>query len=238
MRGWWAIAKREYAGFFRLPLGWVVMALFLCLSGFVFGARSLEPGTPASMREFFSLWWGLMIVIAPAISMRLLADEYRGGTIEPLMAAPVGETALVAGKFAAAVAYLVTALVPTLGYAGLLMLLARVDPGPIVAGYAGVVLLGVYYLAVGTFVSSLTSNQTLAFLGTLFMLLGVEIGAGLLAGLAPEPVDGWLLGLSANQRLIDFARGLIEPGNVVFFLAASVWFLSLAVAALKARRWR
>lgn len=234
----WSIAKRDYAGFFRLPLGWVVAALFLALSGFAFGRNTLNPGALASMRDFFALWWSLLLIVAPAISMRLLAEEFRTGTAEPLLAAPVSETAIVTGKFLAAGLYLATALAPTLIYVILLLTLARPDPGPILAGYAGVALLGLYYLAVGTFISSLTANQTLAFLGTLFLLLALEVAPGLLSAQAPAPLDAILLGLSANQRLVDFARGLIEPASVVFFLAAITWFLTLATISLKARRWR
>jgi ABC-2 type transport system permease protein len=236
--GAWAIARRDFAGFFRLPLGWVVMALFLALSGFVFGRNSLTPGEPASMREFFSLWWSLLLIVSPAISMRLLSEEFRTGTIEPLAAAPVSETAVVAGKFAAALGYLVAALAPTTLYAVILLVLAGPDPGPIVAGYAGVLLLGAYYLAVGLFISALTGSQTLAFLGALFTLLALEVGVGLLAAMTPAPWSERLLALSANNRLIDFARGLIDTGHVVFFVAAVAWFLTLAVVALKARRWR
>lgn len=238
MSAFWAIAKREYASMFRLPLGWVVIALFLFLSGLFFSRSSITPGEPATMREFFSLWWSLLLVVAPAVSMRLLSEEFRTGTVESLLTAPADEAAIAAGKFAAAAAFLLTALLPTGVYVGLLFALARPDFGPIFTGYLGVLLLGGYYLAVGTLISSLTSSQTLAFLATMFALLLTEVGAGMLGAIAPAPLDRFLLGVSANNRLVDFARGLIDTSHVVFFLAIIAWCLAMTAVSLKVRRWQ
>lgn len=241
----WAIAAREYGSFFRVPLGWVVIALFLFLSGLVFSFRMLNPGEPASMREFFATWWSLLIVIAPAISMRLLSEELRAGTVEPLLTSPVSELAVVAGKYLAAVGFLVTALLPTLAYVWLLSMLARPDLGPVLAGYLGILLLGMLYLAVGTLLSTLTSSQTLAFLSTLFVLVAIEFVLTAVEAVAAQmgvtikpPWDQLLLGLSANARLGDFAKGVIDTSHVVFFLAASLWFVVMAAVVLRMRRWR
>lgn len=234
----WAVFAREYAGFFRVPLGWVLMALFLFLSGLVFTRSALVPGEPATMREFFSAWWGLLIVIAPAVSMRLFSEELRSGTIEGLMTAPLPEVIIVGGKFLAAAAFLVTALAPTLVYPIILEWLARPDHGPVAAGYLGVLLVGMLYLAVGTWISALTSSQTLAFLATLFLLLLTELAAARLAAMVSEPWNHALLALSPSARITDFARGLIDTGHIAYFLAATIWFLALAALTLKARRWR
>lgn len=234
----WTIATREYASFFRVPLGWVVVALFLALSGAVFSGRGFAPGAPATMRAFFETWWTLLVIVAPAISMRLFSDELRTGTIEPLLTAPVAEAAVVVGKYVGAVMFLLTLLAPTLLYVVLLASISRPDMGPIVAGYVGVVLLGMLYLAVGCLASSLTSSQTLAFLGTFFALFIFEVLALVAAPAAPEGVRKFLYALSVNQRMGDFARGLIDTGHVVYFLAASAWFLGLASVVMESRRWR
>lgn len=234
----WTIATREYASFFRVPLGWVVVALFLALSGAVFTGRAFGPGQPATMRAFFETWWTLLVIVAPAISMRLFSDELRTGTIEPLLTAPVAEASVVVGKYLGGVMFLLTLLAPTLVYVILLATLSRPDMGPIVAGYAGVILLGMLYLAVGCLASSLTSSQTLAFLGTFFALFIFEILALVAAPAAPEGIRTFLYSLSVNQRMADFARGLIDTGHVVFFLAASGWFLALASVVMETRRWR
>lgn len=234
----WTIATREYASFFRVPLGWVVVALFLALSGAVFTGRGFSPGQPATMRAFFETWWTLLVIVAPAISMRLFSDELRTGTIEPLLTAPIAEAAVVVGKYVGAVMFLLTLLAPTLLYVVLLSSISRPDLGPIIAGYVGVVLLGMLYLAVGCLASSLTSSQTLAFLGAFFALFIFEVLALVVAPEAPEAIRKFLYSLSVNQRMGDFARGLIDTGHVVYFIAASAWFLALASIVMETRRWR
>jgi ABC-2 type transport system permease protein len=238
IRSTWAVARREYASFFRTPLGWVVLALFLLLSGYVFSRFTIQPGLPASMRDFFALWWRILIIITPAISMRLFSEEHRSGTIDPLMTSPAPEVSIVLGKYAGAVAFLLTCLAPTLIYAGVLLQMARPDPGPIIAGYLGVILLGMVQLAVGLLASLLTSSQTLAFLSTLFVLIGVEAMSTVLASAAPAPLDAVLLSLSTDLRIADFARGVLDTTHVAFFVIVSGWLLSVATLVLRARRWR
>jgi ABC-2 type transport system permease protein len=234
----WNIAKREFASFFRTPLGWVVMALFLLLSGFIFWRFSLVPGQPASMREFFTFWWRVLMVISPAISMRLVSEEIRSGTIDTLLTSPAGEISLVLGKYFGAVAFLVACLLPTTLYALILIILAKPDTGPIFAGYSGVLLLGMLQLAIGLLYSSLTASQTLAFLATLFTLVLVEVAAVSGATFLKEPFSSVALSMSIDLRISDFAKGLIDTAHVVFFLVASLWMLSLSSLVLRARRWR
>jgi ABC-2 type transport system permease protein len=233
-----AIARRELASFFRIPLGWIVTALFLFLSAIAFFQHSLEPGRAATLQEFFTMWWSLLSVIAPAISMRLLAEETRAGTIEPLMSSPASEVAIAAGKYLGAVAFLVLCLAPTLVFPGVLLSLSRPDVGPIIAGYLGMILLGMAYLAVGLLFSALTSSQTLAFLGTILTLILLERGATEAAAYLPEPWDSVASALSMGVRLADFAKGLIDTRHIVFFLGVSAWFVLMAALVLRIRRWR
>lgn len=238
MRGTLVIAKRELAAFFRVPLGWVVMALFLFLSGFVFVGFSLQPGAPATMRDFFSFWWRVMVVVSPAVSMRLLAEEHRTGTIDPLLSSPVTEISVVVGKFLGAFGFLCVCLAPTLVYAAVLLKLAGPDPGPIFAGYMGVLLLGAFQLALGLLFSALTSSQTLAFLATLVTLLVIEAGAAYAPRLLPQPWDQLPQALSTDRRIADFAKGVIDTAHVAFFLIVTVWLCGLAALVLRTRRWR
>lgn len=238
MRGTLVIAKRELAAFFRVPLGWVVMALFLFLSGFVFVRFSLQPGTPATMRDFFSFWWRVLVVVSPAISMRLLAEEHRTGTIDPLLSSPVSELSVVAGKFLGALGFLCVCLAPTLVYAVILLALAKPDPGPIFAGYLGIVLLGAFQLSLGLLFSSLTSSQTLAFLATLVTLLVLEAGAAFGAQWLGSPWDQVPLALSMDLRIADFAKGVIDTTHIAFFIVVTVWLCGLSAVILRTRRWR
>ncbi len=238
MRALGAILWREYASFFRLPLGWVVVALFLCLSGVFFMEGAVRPGSPATMREFFAVWWGLLLFLAPAVSMRLFSEELRSGTIETMLGAPVSEAVLVAGKYLAGVAFLLTMLAPTLVYVGVLEWLSRPDYGPVASGYLGLVLLSMLYLAVGTLASATTASQTLAFLGTLVVLLMLDVLPRQVAGHLPERAAQTLIAFSPSQRARDFYQGLIDTAHIAYFLLACVWVLAIATVVLQSRRWR
>jgi ABC-2 type transport system permease protein len=234
------IASREVASFFRLPVGWVVIALYLLLTGMVFAWIVLRPGDPATLRAFFSVSAWLLLPVAPAISMRLLSEEIRSGTLEPLMTSPVSDAAIVLGKYLAALAFLVLMIAPTAIYAAILFSVSdpRPDPGPILAGYLSLLLVGAAYLAVGLLASALTSNQTLAFLGTLLFLLLLLMLSTLDRSLDLPAADRLIYALSIQRRINDFARGLIDTSHIVFFVAWSVWFVVMAIVAVQMRRWK
>jgi ABC-2 type transport system permease protein len=233
------IAEREFASMFRLPVGWVVIALYLLLTGLVFAVQVLIPGEPASMRGFFGWANWLLLPIAPAISMRLLSEEYRSGTIEALMTAPVSDAWVVIGKYVGGLAFILAMLAPTLVY---VLVLTRVsspapDFGPILAGYLSLALVGALYLAIGLLVSSLTSNQTLAFIGTMLGLV-IFLLITETASWAPDWLGEALRFVSIPRRISDFARGVIDTSHIIFFASATLWFLVLAHVSLESRRWR
>ena len=234
-----AIATRELSSYFRTPVGWVVTALYVTLSSIVFAFMVLGPAEPASLRPFFGLSGWLLMFLAPAVSMRLMADEYRSGSIEALMTAPVSDWVVIAGKYIGAVAFLAIMLLPTLIYPATLEWLADPDYGPMLAGYLGLALSGMLYLAAGMLFSTLTSSQTLAFLGTLLTLLLIRLTtAEGIAQRAPAPWSDALFAISIDVRLSDFARGAISTGDAAFFIIASAWLMVLSVIALQSRRWR
>lgn len=234
-----AIARRELASMFRLPVGWVVIALFLLLTAAVV-ALGIAPGRPASLREFFEVSAWLLMPVAPAVSMRLFAEEHRTGTDEMLLTAPATEAAIVLGKFAGALAFLLCMLAPTLAYPAVIFALADPTPdlGPVASGYALLILQGALYLAIGTAVSSMTSNQTLAYLATLFPILALLLLGQVAADALPEILRPVHEALQIGRRASDFARGIVDTSDLVFFLAASLWCLALAHASLEWRRWR
>jgi ABC-2 type transport system permease protein len=239
VRSLWAIALREFRSFFRIPLGWVAVALYLFLAGVIFAERILIPGEPSSLRYFFGVSGFLLLPVIPAISMRLFSEEYKSGTIEPLMTSPVGDASIVLGKFLGAAMFLGAMVLPTLVYATVLMVVSdpKPDPGPIVAGYLSLVLLGLLYLAVGTLASALTANQTLAFLGTFLFLLVYTLLTSDVVGLPPAAAR-WAAELSLGPKLVDFAKGVIDTAHVAFFLSGMMFFLLLAYVAVQTRRWR
>jgi len=237
-----AIATREVGSLLRLPVGWIVIALFVFLSAVIFVNGTLIPGQPATMRYFFASASWMLIPVAPAISMRLISEELRSGTIEPLRTAPLSDSAVVWGKFIGAVAFLGLMLAPTLALVAVLVAVGdpKPDPGPIVAGYLALILVGMLYLSIGLLASTLTSSQTLAFLGTLMFLILMMVLSGIVAtsGGVPEWLGRALVAIGVQGRVRDMAKGVVDTGSVAFFIGASAWFVLLASAALSSRRWR
>ena len=238
MRRITAIAAREVGAFYRLPLGWVVTALYLLLAGGVFAVFVLRPAEPASLRPFFALSDWLLLFVAPAISMRLLSEELRTGTIEGLLSAPVSDWEVVLGKYLGAAGFLAAMFAPTLVYVLVLEAVSSPDYGPILSGYLGMALVGLLYLSIGMLASSLTSNQTVAFLTTLFFLLLLRFATVQGATMVGEPWSQLLFALSIDLRMEGFAKGVIDTGDAAALLCASVWFIVLTVVSVESRRWR
>lgn len=238
MIGLLAITKREAGSYFRTSIGWVVIALFLLLAGALTVGATFMPGSPASLRMFFSVAHWVLLVMAPAIAMRLVAEERRAGTIEPLLAAPVSEWTVVIGKYLGAVLFLLATLAPTLVYVALLEAVADPDMGPIIAGYCGLVLAGMLYIAGGLLASCLTHSQVIAYLATLIASILLLYITGVGAQALGPPFDGYLYALSIQLRIDDFAKGVIDTAHIVYFLAVSAWLVVLAAVSLEFRRWR
>lgn len=234
------LARRELGSMFRTPVGWIVIALYLFLTGLVFATNTLVPGDPATMRYFFGASALLLIPIAPAVSMRLFAEEYRTGTIEVLGTTAIGPWTLATGKLLGAAAFLLLMLAPTLVYPALLAVFSdpMPDPGPILTGYLGLILVGTLYLAIGQVASALSASQTLAFLATLMLLVLISFASTQLAARAPAPFDAALLELSIDRRVRDFSIGILDTAHLAFFISAISLFVTLGACVVAMRRWR
>ncbi|MCX5690834.1 MAG: ABC transporter permease [Planctomycetota bacterium] len=233
------IAMRELGSYVRQPAGWIIVALYLLLSGLVFCSSTLVPGRPATLRDFFALSGWLLLPVVPAVSMRLMAEELRSGTIENLLTAPVSSWSLVLGKYLGAMLFLLAMLLPTLIYPILLFAWSAPTPvlGPVISGYVCLVLLGGIYLGIGLLASCLTANATLAFMMTLFAILGV-LFAPSAADIAPAPLKPLLASLSLSTRIADFSRGVLDTAHISVFAIASVVLVVASVAVMEVRRWR
>jgi ABC-2 type transport system permease protein len=239
------IAARELRAYFYSPLGYVVMAVFLLLQGIAFyllmSALS-QPGAPpgAVMQFFFSsiFFWISAIGLAPAVTMRLIAEERRSGTLEPLLTAPVTSTEVVLGKYLAALGYFVALWVPTLIYVAVLRGYADARPewGPIAAGYLGVLLVGSVFLAVGLLASAMTRNQLVAF------ILAFVFGWGLLfvgwfeSFASTETLKGAFRYMHLLRQMDDFGRGIVDTRHLAFLLSITGFALFATVKVLDSRR--
>jgi ABC-2 type transport system permease protein len=247
MRKVLTLASRELSGYFLSPMAYLIVALFLVFASIVvFSGLSVppfnidaifQPGGQASLRPLFTVMGWAMVVVAPLLTMRLLSEEYRSGTIEPLMTAPVTETQIVLGKFLAVFGFYLVLLATTVVYLLLLIAFGEPDGGVAAMGYLGLVLAGAAFLAVGLFASALTAYQILAGLLGIAMLGALLVLTQLLVMYGPEPVSQVAARLSAMNYFDDFSRGLFDTRGVVFFLSATALFLFLSVKTLELRRW-
>jgi ABC-2 type transport system permease protein len=232
------IARRELASYFYSPIAYVAMTLFLLATGALFWG-DFRPGQPVGMRTIFDWMVWLLVFVIPVLSMGLLAQEWATGTFETLMTAPLTETQVVLGKFAGAMLFFVFLLAPTLLYVAMLALNGRPDLGPIFAGYLGILLVGALFSAIGLFCSSLTRSQVVAAVAAAAVLFVVTIVPWWAE--TRTPLSGFWR-TAADQgvfsRYADFSKGIIDFGNVVFFVVTSAVFLFLTVKVVESRRWK
>jgi len=227
---------RELHTYFLSPVAYVVIALFLALSGYLF-ALILINGHEASLRGLISNVSVLFLFIVPAISMRLMAEEQRTGTVELLLTNPVQEWEIVTGKFLASVLLLVIMLALTLLYPLFLFVFGNPDKGPIITGYLGVVLQAAAFLAVGLFASSLTQNQIVAAIiaFALLLVLWLSDNFGQVLGGTVGAIVSYT---SVINHFQSFPQGVIQTNDVIYYLTLIVAGIVLSTLVLQSRRYR
>jgi gliding motility-associated transport system permease protein len=238
------ICRRELHSLFGSFIAWVLIAVFLVLSGYffysdlvffvLFGGFTLPTGLWQFV--FIDMRFVAMLVL-PLATMRLFAEEKRLGTMELLWTYPVRDGEIVAGKFLAAWIFFLIMLAPTVLNPIVFYRLHPFDIGPLVGAYVGMILLGTAFIACGMFVSSLTEHQVLSAMGTYgilvlfwFVTWNEEI--------ANQTVVRLLLGLSLFDHFYNFSRGVIDTRSVVYFVLFTALFLFLTWQSLVSRTWR
>jgi ABC-2 type transport system permease protein len=238
MRNVAALTQRELMSTFFSPVAYIVAAIFLLATGYLFMTQTLIEGAEATTRMLLdSMAWVLVFAI-PLLTMRALAEEYSSGTIEALMTAPVTDVEVVLGKFFGVFVFYLALIVTTLVHVILLLKFGGGDLPAIGYGYFGLLLLGALYVAVGIFASSLTRHQLLAAL----------LGMGFLSifTLLVDAFAGWKGGtwrsvlsyINIFYHFQDFSKGILDTKAILFFISGTVFFLFLAVKTLESRRWR
>jgi len=231
------IAGKELRSYFVSPVAYVIVAFWLVATGFFFW-RSVDVSSEASLRDVFSVVTILLLLISPALTMRLLAEESRTGTLELLLTAPVRDWSVVIGKFLGALGLYAVMIGLTLFYPILLMLLGgNPDWGPIWSGYLGLLLLGMSFLAVGLFASSLTSNQMVSAV-IAFVILLILFVISQVAGSVSSGVGDFLSKFSLTDHFDSFPRGIIDLKDVVFYLTFTAVVLFFTIQVVEGRRYR
>ena len=231
-----AIFRRELAGYFGQPLAYIVLTIFMVLLALpTLLLQDVILAEVASMKVPF-FWTGVaFLFLIPALTMRLIAEERRTGSLELITTLPITATQLVLGKWLAAVVMVAVALLLTTSFPIALGVLGSLDPYTVVAGYLGLLLLGSAFAAVGIAASAVTRYQILAFL-VAFGILAVPFALGY----ALEAVDLRYLGivqyLTFEYHFANLARGVLDTRSFVFFGGVIVLGLRTAVLVLQARR--
>lgn len=251
----WPIFKKEMRLYFTTPIAYVVLTVFLLIVGWFFASifdffaqaslrTMMNPGlggdlnvTDGVLRPLFSNISVIMLFFLPFLTMRLFAEERRSGSIELLLTYPLRDGAVLLGKYLAALSLYALMLALTLAYPLICAYFARLDWGPVLTGYLGLLLLGGAFLAVGIFASSLTENQIVAAIISFGVLLIFWV-----LGWRAESVGGIWGSILSHLSLLDhfdsFARGILDTKDVVYYLNLTVVALFLAFRSLEARRWK
>lgn len=232
-----AVAFKEIQIYFSSPVAYIVALIFMALSGFFFVRDLGNPFPEASLSNFFQGATFLLIPLAPALTMRLLAEEQKLGTIELLLTSPVRDWEVILGKYLASFVFLMFLLSLTSYYVILLLVFATPDPGPIYSGYIGLILYGMAALSVGILTSTLTSNQIIAAVvgtGLLVVLYATSFIGDVVTGVWATIFNQ----LGFTSHFNDFDRGIIDSTHIVYFVTVTALFLFLSIRALESRRWR
>jgi gliding motility-associated transport system permease protein len=250
----WPIYKREVRQYFTSPVAYVILAIFLFITGLFFYAIfrgfaqasmqiAMNPGMgrdlnvmDSVLRPLFDNMRVILLLLMPLVTMRLFAEERRSGTIELLLTYPVRDGAVLVGKYLAAMTLYAAMIGGMLAYPAMLAYFARVEWGSLLTGYVGLLLMGAMFAAVGLFASSLTENQIVAAIVTFGILLSFWI-IGWLAGFVSGPIGAVLTHLSILEHNDTFAKGVLDTKDVIYYVDFTALALFLALRSLETRRW-
>ncbi|MDP8204805.1 MAG: ABC transporter permease subunit [Candidatus Tenebribacter mawsonii] len=231
------ITKKEIKSYFNSPAAYIVLVIFLLLSGWFF-ASPLFINNQANLRTLFSIIPLLYLFFIPAITMGLLSREKNTGTIEILATLPIKDTQIIMGKFWASVSLIGVGLLLTLvHFITILLLGTNVDFGAIFCGYIGLMFLGAVYSSIGIFASSITSNQIVALIISFFIIFFLFVIKFFLM-FVPDFMVGIFQFLSIDYHFSNIIRGVIDTRNIIYFVSLIVLFLKLAQASLENRNWK
>ena len=229
------IYRRELRSYFNSPVAYVVIVVFLAIIGWFF-TSNLFLMNVASMRVLLDLVPLAFLFFVPAISMRLIAEEKKSGTLELLATKPVRDVEIILGKFFAGWTLLGATMAPTLVYLVTLLVIGKPDLGPIVTGYLGLLLMGGVFVAIGVFASSLSENQIIAFVLSFLIVLALYLADKVLI-YVPEGLASTLEFLAIDYHYSNIARGVIDSRDVIYFGSLIGFSLLLATVSLERRKW-
>jgi ABC-2 type transport system permease protein len=238
------VFAREFANYFNTPIGFIFVDVFLLVTGFFFfDLFKFFATEQASLRNLFMLLPWVYLFFVPAISMRLIAEEKKVGTLELLMTLPLRDWEVVLAKYFAAFIFLTVSMLLTFP---LVVVVARaaatgvgLDYGPIIGGYLGTILMGGAFLAIGVFFSSLTDNQIIAFiLAVVTTAILMLIGLPDVVEFFPAVVQRFVSDLSLLSHFYSVGRGVIDTRDMIYYLSIIFLFLYFTIRSVETRKWK
>lgn len=243
MQNAWIIARRELGAIYVQPIAYIFSTVMLFITGIIFAfqiaAPTIQGGPPPAISNILLTFTFITVFTIPAITMRLLSEEQRSGTIEVLMTMPISDIEVVVGKFLAAFIFYASMIGLTLIYPLILLRFGNPDVGPMVAAYVGTLLWGASLIGIGTFASALTENQIVS----LMLALGINLFLYLTSIPSQLLPPGSALStifteLSLQGHMSNFTSGLITATDVIYYLAITAITLFAAARTMESRRWR
>src|SRR6056297_1994807 len=225
------IALKEFKDYFISPIAYIVISLFLIVTGWFFFSTFFIYGR-ADLRDFFALLPITFSFFIPAITMRMFAEERNVGSYESLLTMPVSFSHIALGKFFAASAFATAMLLPTLSYPLFISFIGNVDLGPVIGGYIGAILLGGAYCSIGLFASALTRNQIIAFIIGCAICFTLTIIDRMLF-FVPERLVPVVEYLGANAHFTNISKGIIDSRDLIYFASVIFIFIFSTDIAMK-----
>ena len=237
MNNFKAIYLKELKSYFDSPMAYIFLVLFAVLNGYFFTNTFFLIGQ-SDLRVMFNIVPVVYLFFVPAISMGLIARERNIGTIEVISTLPIADREFVLGKYLAAVTLIVVGLLFTaVHFITLAKVGTSIDYGAVITGYLGLILVGAFYAAVGTFASSLTENQVVSLIIAISIIIVFYIMDKLLIFI-PVSLSGIIQYISVDYHLSNISRGVIDSRNLVYF-AGMIWlFLVMTIRVIGIRKWR
>lgn len=250
-----ALFKKEMQFYFTSPVAWVVFTVFTLICGYFFYSifnffslismqSAMNPmmgrdlnATEGILRPLFQNITVVLLFVMPLLTMRLLSEEKKSGTIELLLTYPIRDGEVLLGKYLAALLIYLVMLGFTVLYPVLTAYFVRLEPGPVLAGYLGLLLLGAAFIAVGVLISSMTENQIVAGFATFGVLLFFWI-IGWATDFAGPALGRVISHLSILDHFENFARGILDTKDIIYYLNFTILCLFLTLRSLESRRWR
>ncbi len=229
------IFTKELRSYFNSAVAYIVIVGFLAILGWFF-TSNLFLVNMSSMRVVFEITPFLLIFFGPFITMRLLAEEMKTGTIELLMTKPLREYEIVIGKFLAAWGLFFFTLLPTLSYYITIAIIGKIDIGPVIGGYLGLMFIGGVFIAVSLFGSSMTENQITAAIVSFLIVFGLFMLDKVLF-VVPPSFASVLEYLSIDYHFSNISRGVIDTRDLLYYISMISFSLMLGTFMLQRKRW-